>query len=170
MPATAAAAAAGARAAAAREAERAVGGAAKMSNMDRFTIHSQLQHLQSKYPGTGNADTSRVDWGLNIQRDTLASHVGHYSRLAYFAVAENESIRRIRYRCLSDMVKPASAEADNEAAAADGVSASADNLTGKSTAGKETAGKETAKTEQETTEKSMPENDEDMAMEEGDDL
>ena len=110
----------------------------KMSNMDRFTIHSQLQHLQSKYPGTGNADTTRLyvhpntlnpkpfepcwapsmraiwfsmrraascccmhsvvaaaavpclllllllllrrDWGLHIQRDTLASHVGHYSR------------------------------------------------------------------------------------------
>lgn len=87
--------------------------------MDRFTIHSQLQHLQSKYPGTGNADTTRLyvhlkllarlrhevsasvvllqlllllmasfvlllhlcrDWGINIQRDTLASHVGHYSR------------------------------------------------------------------------------------------
>ncbi|KAL8437970.1 hypothetical protein ACSSS7_000540 [Eimeria intestinalis] len=87
-----------------------------MSNMDRFTIHSQLQHLQSKYPGTGNADTSRLDWGLNIMRDTLASHVGHYSRLAYFAVAENESIRRIRYRCLS--VRPRAARAGATARAA----------------------------------------------------
>ncbi|KAL8446932.1 hypothetical protein Emag_004538 [Eimeria magna] len=100
-----------------------------MSNMDRFTIHSQLQHLQSKYPGTGNADTSRLyvklrslaenlpDWGLNIMRDTLASHVGHYSRLAYFAVAENESIRRIRYRCLSVRLSAARAAGAARAAA-----------------------------------------------------
>lgn len=142
-----------------------------MANMDRFTIHSQLQHLQSKYPGTGNADTTRVDWGLNIQRDTLASHIGHYSRLAYFAVAENESIRRIRYRCLSDMVKPSGPGAGEEAAATDGISASAETVRGKETAAKETAAKETApKTEQETTDKVTPENDEDMAMEEGDDL
>ncbi|KAK8939595.1 hypothetical protein KSP40_PGU022276 [Platanthera guangdongensis] len=35
--------------------------------------------------------------GVNIQRDSYASYVGHYPMLAYFAIAENESIGRERY-------------------------------------------------------------------------
>lgn len=41
------------------------------------------------------------EWATSIQRDTLASHIGHYSRLAYFAVVENENIKRLRYRFLN---------------------------------------------------------------------
>eukprot|EP00920_Eleutheroschizon_duboscqi_P000167 GHVT01000605.1.p1 GENE.GHVT01000605.1~~GHVT01000605.1.p1 ORF type:complete len:100 (+),score=2.52 GHVT01000605.1:188-487(+) len=67
---------------------------------DRFNIHAQLEHLQTKYPGTGHADVTKWEWASNIQRDTLASHVGHYSRLAYFAIAENEPIRRVKQRFL----------------------------------------------------------------------
>lgn len=37
------------------------------------------------------------EWAVNIQRDSYASYVGHYPMLAYFAVAENESIGRERY-------------------------------------------------------------------------
>lgn len=140
-----------------------------MSNMDRFTIHSQLQHLQSKYPGTGNADTTRLDWGLNIQRDTLASHVGHYSRLAYFAVAENESIRRIRYRCLSEMVSPGG-PGTGGAAAAEGASASSAEETVKDGSAKKAPAKEVSETEKETPEETPQEKDEDVAMEEGEDL
>eukprot|EP00922_Rhytidocystis_sp_ex-Travisia-forbesii_P000095 GHVS01000144.1.p1 GENE.GHVS01000144.1~~GHVS01000144.1.p1 ORF type:complete len:104 (+),score=14.86 GHVS01000144.1:48-314(+) len=73
---------------------------------DRFNIHAQLEHLQSKYQGTGHADTTKWEWASNIQRDTLASHVGHYPRLAYFAVAENESIGRMRYKCLQQLSRP----------------------------------------------------------------
>ncbi|KOB86875.1 hypothetical protein PFDG_02776, partial [Plasmodium falciparum Dd2] len=41
------------------------------------------------------------EWLTNIHRvGRVASHVGHYSRLAYFAVVENEPIAKIRYRCL----------------------------------------------------------------------
>ncbi|ONK56793.1 uncharacterized protein A4U43_C10F13030 [Asparagus officinalis] len=64
---------------------------------DRFNINSQLEHLQAKYVGTGHADMSRFEWAVNIQRDSYASYVGHYPLLAYFAVAENESIGRERY-------------------------------------------------------------------------
>lgn len=37
------------------------------------------------------------EWAVNIQRDSYASYVGHYPILAYFALAENESIGRERY-------------------------------------------------------------------------
>ncbi|CDJ61362.1 splicing factor 3b subunit 10, putative [Eimeria maxima] len=140
-----------------------------MSNMDRFTINSQLQHLQSKYPGTGNADTTKLDWGTNIQRDTLASHVGHYSRLAYFAVAENECIKRIRLRCLAQMIHPTAVLPSDSAAAAAGE-------TDKEAAA--AASKETIEEEEETKEEQQQQqqqqqqqddDDKDMDME-GDDV
>ncbi|XP_022720864.1 uncharacterized protein At4g14342-like isoform X1 [Durio zibethinus] len=68
-----------------------------MQASDRFNINSQLEHLQAKYVGTGHADLNRFEWAVNIQRDSYASYVGHYPMLAYFAVAENESIGRERY-------------------------------------------------------------------------
>lgn len=36
-----------------------------------------------------------------MQRDSLASHVGHYDRLSYMAMAQNESIARLRYQFLT---------------------------------------------------------------------
>jgi splicing factor 3B subunit 5 len=68
-----------------------------MQASDRFNINSQLEHLQAKYVGTGHADVNRFEWAVNIQRDSYASYVGHYPILAYFAIAENESIGRERY-------------------------------------------------------------------------
>nr|XP_028955984.1 uncharacterized protein At4g14342 isoform X1 [Malus domestica] len=68
-----------------------------MQASDRFNINSQLEHLQAKYVGTGHADMNRYEWAVNIQRDSYASYVGHYPMLAYFALAENESIGRERY-------------------------------------------------------------------------
>lgn len=46
------------------------------SKGDRYNIHSQLEHLQSKYVGTGHADTAKWDWLTNINRDSLASYLG----------------------------------------------------------------------------------------------
>ncbi|CAF2052102.1 unnamed protein product, partial [Brassica rapa subsp. narinosa] len=37
------------------------------------------------------------EWAVNIKRDSYASYIGHYPMLAYFAIAENESIGRERY-------------------------------------------------------------------------
>lgn len=34
---------------------------------------------------------------MNIQRDSYASYFGHHTTLQYFAVAENESIGRVKY-------------------------------------------------------------------------
>ncbi|CAN6560665.1 unnamed protein product [Malus baccata var. baccata] len=73
---------------------------------DRFNINSQLEHLQAKYVGTGHADMNRYEWAVNIQRDSYASYVGHYPMLAYFALAENESIGRERYNFMQKMLLP----------------------------------------------------------------
>ncbi|AFZ79376.1 splicing factor 3B family member protein [Theileria equi strain WA] len=77
-----------------------------MSSYDRFNIHAQLEHLQSKYQGTGHVDNTKWEWVLNIQRDTLASHAGHFTRLAYFAIVENEATARIKHRCLQVCMSP----------------------------------------------------------------
>ena len=87
---------------------------------DRFNIQNQVEQLQMKYVGTGHADLSKWyvlkegnynqnciifyflrEWGTNIQRDSLASHLGHHSRLTYFAAAENESFQRIKSRLIT---------------------------------------------------------------------
>jgi splicing factor 3B subunit 5 len=51
---------------------------------------------QAKYVGTGHADTNRFEWAVNIHRDSYASYIGHPPLLAYFAIAENESMGRVR--------------------------------------------------------------------------
>jgi len=38
---------------------------------ERYNIHSQLEHLQSKYIGTGHADTTKWEWLTNQHRDRL---------------------------------------------------------------------------------------------------
>ncbi|KAG0344350.1 Splicing factor 3B subunit 5 [Podila humilis] len=73
---------------------------------DRGNLNSQLEHLQSKYIGTGHADTSKYEWGVNQARDTYASYIGHYPMLSYFAVAENESIARVKFNITEKMLQP----------------------------------------------------------------
>ncbi|CAN6175902.1 unnamed protein product [Urochloa humidicola] len=46
------------------------------------------------------------EWAVNIQRDSYASYIGHYPMLAYFAIAENESIGRERYNFMQKMLLP----------------------------------------------------------------
>ena len=43
---------------------------------DRYNIFSQMEHLQSKYVGTGHSDTTKWEWLANQHRDTLASFIG----------------------------------------------------------------------------------------------
>ena len=45
---------------------------------ERYNIHSQLEHLQSKYIGTGQSDTTKFEWLTNQHRDSNASYMGHY--------------------------------------------------------------------------------------------
>jgi splicing factor 3B subunit 5 len=70
------------------------------------TIHTQLEHLQMKYVGTGHADTTKFEWGLNIQRDSYASYIGHKPMLHYLGSATNQSTERLRYNLLMKMMAP----------------------------------------------------------------
>ncbi|KAF5839554.1 splicing factor 3B subunit 10-domain-containing protein [Dunaliella salina] len=73
---------------------------------DRMSINTQIEHLQSKYVGTGHPDISRFEWALNIHRDSYASYIGHHPMLAYFSTVENESIGRVKYDFLQKMLLP----------------------------------------------------------------
>ncbi|XP_028395501.1 splicing factor 3B subunit 5-like [Dendronephthya gigantea] len=73
---------------------------------DRYNIHSQLEHLQSKYVGTGHSDTTRFEWLVNQHRDSAASYIGHENLLDYFALVENESKARVKFTLLEKMLQP----------------------------------------------------------------
>ena len=79
---------------------------------DRYTIHSQLEHLQSKYIGTGHADTTKWEWLVNQHRDSYCSYMGHFDLLNYFAIAENESKARVRFNLMEKMLQPCGPPAD----------------------------------------------------------
>ena len=76
---------------------------------DRFKLSSQMEHLQAKYVGTGHADLTKYEWAVNQHRDSYASYIGHYPLLSFFAVAENESVSRVRYNFLEKMARPCGA-------------------------------------------------------------
>eukprot|EP01083_Nonionella_stella_P285243 970951_1 len=80
------------------------------STTDRYNIMAQLEHLQSKYVGTGHADITKHEWLQNQHRDSYASYIGHQSMLHYFSIAENESIGRMKYKFLQRMVAPCGVE------------------------------------------------------------
>lgn len=73
---------------------------------DRYNIHSQLEHLQSKYIGTGHSDTNKHEWLVNQHRDTYTMYLGRPDLLSYFAVAENESRARVRFNFSKKLVQP----------------------------------------------------------------
>jgi splicing factor 3B subunit 5 len=56
--------------------------------------------VHSKYPGTGDADTSRLDWLTGQHRDTYASILGHSGLQLYMAAAESHSLARVRYNLM----------------------------------------------------------------------
>ena len=77
------------------------------SNMgDRFNILSQMEHLQSKYMGTGHADSSKFEWAVHQHRDTFSSLLGHQDLTNYLAIAENESKARVKFNMLEKMLQP----------------------------------------------------------------
>ena len=98
----------------------------KMSGADsagRFNILSQMEHLQSKYMGTGHADTTKFEWATHqhrwetfregakqneslFSRDTFASLMGHTDLTNHLAICENESKARVRFQMLEKMLQP----------------------------------------------------------------
>jgi hypothetical protein len=43
---------------------------------------------------------ARSEWGVNQHRDSLALYVGYDSLSSYIAIAENESIGRVKFNAL----------------------------------------------------------------------
>ncbi len=64
-------------------------------------MKDSFEVLQNKYVGTGHSDITKWEWSNNIQRDTLASHIGHKSRLLYMSVAQNETVHRTKFNFLT---------------------------------------------------------------------
>lgn len=64
------------------------------------------EQLKARHLGTGHADISKHDWITNQHRDTLASVPQHYDQLSYYAVAQNESIERVRIQMLEKIWSP----------------------------------------------------------------
>ncbi|KHJ92940.1 splicing factor 3B subunit 10 [Oesophagostomum dentatum] len=73
---------------------------------ERFHVLAQLDHLHSKYTGTGHADTTRYEWLTNQMRDTRASQMSHPGMTSFIAIVENESRARTRYNLLNRMILP----------------------------------------------------------------
>uniref|UniRef100_A0AAF5I173 Transmembrane protein n=1 Tax=Strongyloides stercoralis TaxID=6248 RepID=A0AAF5I173_STRER len=86
---------------------------------ERFHVLAQLEHLHSKFVGTGHADSTRWEWLTNQHRDTLSSiigmlsflplihyYLGHQDNLSYVAVAQNKSKARVKFELLKKMIQP----------------------------------------------------------------
>lgn len=86
---------------------------AAISMADRHNIFSQLEHLQSKYTGTGHSDVQQYEWVTNQHRDTFASYIGHHNLLDYFALVENESKARMKFEFLKKMLQPCGLPPEN---------------------------------------------------------
>jgi splicing factor 3B subunit 5 len=69
-------------------------------------IQAQVEHLQSKYIGTGHADITKHDWLVNQHRDSISSYIGHPNLTSYFAIAQNLSRERVKTDLLARMIQP----------------------------------------------------------------
>ncbi|KAL2043239.1 hypothetical protein N7G274_004299 [Stereocaulon virgatum] len=73
---------------------------------DKLRTQQQLEQLQSRYVGTGHADTTKHEWTSNIHRDSYASYIGHPPLLAYMSVGMGECKERVRAGMIEKMIQP----------------------------------------------------------------
>jgi len=67
---------------------------------ERYNIHSQLEHLQSKYIGTGHADTTKWEWLTNQHRDRYRPKMFSVWRtLTYRTLWKLSSVWLINFQC-----------------------------------------------------------------------
>lgn len=74
--------------------------------MDKLRSAQQLEQLQARYIGTGNADTSKHEWICNIHRDSYASYIGHPALLEYFAIAQGIPQQQAKTQFIERMIQP----------------------------------------------------------------
>ncbi|EPB66936.1 splicing factor 3B subunit 10 [Ancylostoma ceylanicum] len=72
---------------------------------ERFHVLAQLDHLHSKYTGTGHADTTRYEWLTNQLRDTRASQSKDRMLGPNLAVDLQDNYKK---RCLKGCKAPSS--------------------------------------------------------------
>ena len=53
--------------------------------------------VHARYTGTGHADLTKWEWATHQHRDTLSSIVGHPALTSFVALADNESIGRVKF-------------------------------------------------------------------------
>ena len=70
---------------------------------ERFSLQNQIRPLSTKYTGTGNADTTKWEYGTNLGERSLANSCSRYSRMMYFSAVENESRLQIKEQNARDM-------------------------------------------------------------------
>lgn len=73
---------------------------------DKLRAQQQLEALQSRFIGTGNADTTRFEWTSNIARDSIASYIGHPPMLEYMSIGLGQSREKTRIQLLERMIQP----------------------------------------------------------------
>lgn len=75
---------------------------------DKVQLQNSFEVMQKKFVGTGNPDISKSQWQANINRDVIASNIGHHSRLMYMSVGLNEHPAKTRLRMITRMLQPVS--------------------------------------------------------------
>ncbi|KAK4988445.1 hypothetical protein LTR50_003959 [Elasticomyces elasticus] len=79
---------------------------------DKLRTAQQLETLQSRYIGTGHADTTKAEWTSNIMRDSYASYVGHLPLLSYLSLGMGECRERVRMKFVEGVVRGAGQQKD----------------------------------------------------------
>ncbi|THV06590.1 SF3b10-domain-containing protein [Dendrothele bispora CBS 962.96] len=72
----------------------------------RYTANTQLEHLHARYTGTGHADLTKHEWLTHQHRDTLSSIVGHPTLTSFLALADGDSIGRVKFEMTEKMLQP----------------------------------------------------------------
>ncbi|KAF8910069.1 splicing factor 3B subunit 5/RDS3 complex subunit 10, partial [Gymnopilus junonius] len=72
----------------------------------RYTANTQLEHCELTVCLKGHADLSKYEWLTHQHRDTLSSIVGHPTLLSYLAIADGESIGRVKFEMTERMLQP----------------------------------------------------------------
>jgi splicing factor 3B subunit 5 len=73
---------------------------------DKLRAQQQLEAQQARFIGIGSADTNKFEWMSNMQRDSLASYVGHPSLLQYMSIGLGQPREVTRVQLLERMVRP----------------------------------------------------------------
>ncbi|EED20075.1 splicing factor 3B subunit 10 (SF3b10), putative [Talaromyces stipitatus ATCC 10500] len=74
---------------------------------DKLRTLQNLEALQTRYVGTGHADTTKYEWTSNIVRDSYASYIGHPPLLEYMAIGIGEPKEKVRSMMIEKMIRGA---------------------------------------------------------------